>query len=229
MMSGSMAAANASSTPSKGFTPYVFTHPTPGPLWVPPSPTASLLSLPPPILGTTRDFQIVLQMVKVTLPSAPRGDLTLTISSPFLQHWPTTAPVSYPFGLEFGCHWDELAVQPFVHDLYALYTRHLTLVLSVPSLAASNSQTNVAQTGEGSQVGSLSVALGSVCANIFDIVAEKTRENRQKGITQTIHPNQCGLQGDQGGYYFIEPLTNAGVFVGQIEARICFRYAGKKA
>lgn len=172
---GASGAVNGSGVPSassKGFQAFPFVVAPPGPLFTPPVPSASLQAKRTPLIGNTRDFSIVLQQVKVTLGGAPRGDLTLTCSAPYLATWPTTPAVSYPFGLEVGCHWEELVLPPFIHDLYYLVSRHLVLVLAVPSDTSNATQQNQEQTGMGTQVGTAVLGLGTVCANLFSLLAD---------------------------------------------------------
>lgn len=231
-------------TPSKtGFTPYLFKTPPPGPLFTPPTPTALMASERAPLLGSTRNFTIVLQSVKCTFSNMPRGDFTITTSAPFLQAWPTTSAVSYQFGLEVGCHWEELTLTPFIHDLYYLYTRHLLLSISVPSIAANTSGQNVEQTGVGTCIGTVTVGLGSVCAKIFNLVAhadadaaKPTHQSQKSGVGVALtgapfvlaphsptpkptNPNRPSITGDNGGYYFIEPIYREGLYAGQVSRR----------
>lgn len=218
-------------TPSAkgGFTPYLFTPAAPGPLFTPPALEVGST----PMVGTTRDFAIVLHSVKCTFSTVPKGDFTLTASAPFLQAWPTTTAVSYPFGLEVGCHWEEIVLPPFMHDLYYLYTRHLMFSISVPSLAANTSGVNVEQTGTGTCIGTVSVALGSICARIFQhlatrpptpLTASPAAGSPPGSGSRPVDSIGSGLVGDHGAYYFIEPIYREGLYAGQMEGRILFRY-----
>ena len=242
---------------SKGFTPYIFHPPPRGALFTPPAPMPALLSERAPLLGSTREFSIVLQQVKCILSNLPRGDFTLTASAPFLQTWPTTTAVSYPFGVEVGCHWEEIVLPPFIHDLYYLFTRHLLFSISVPSLAASTNGVNVEQTGVGTCIGTVTVSLATVTAAIFQLIESlnKTTAAAQPAAKSTqsqtsvqfnpflpisptpstsspspstlakpINPNSPGLTGDQGSHYFIEPIYREGLYAGQMEGRLLFRY-----
>jgi hypothetical protein len=39
-----------------------------------------------------------------------------------------------------------------------------------------------------------------------------------------VNPNTPGLAGDHGEYYFVEPIYRDGMYAGQLEGRIMFRY-----
>jgi len=249
------AAASSSSAAamqtSKGFTPYFFQRPRPGWLYTPPLPPPELLrggSLPAPALGATKAFCIVLNQVKVTLSSLPRGEISLTLCAPFLAQFPTTPPVPYisPDVDEFGYHWDEIPLHDvFIRDLYALYTRHLNLILTIPSSGVSGASSGGAgQPGSdqpstsgaggsglasnGTPIGSSSVSLGTVCSNLFNLVQARQEELRSRGaIHQAMHTHAHTpgiFKGDVGEYYFVEPITREGLYAGQIEGRILFRY-----
>jgi hypothetical protein len=267
-VSGSSAGGTDPAVAKLGFTPFFFTPEPNGPLWIPPAPRPEHVAATSPLIGSTKEFQIVLSGLKVTFSTPPRGDMALTASAPFLSAWPTTSTVSYQLGLLVGGHhWDEVVLTPFIHDLYYLYTRHILLIISVPSVAssASSSQMNVDQTGAGSQIGTASVALGTICAKIFDQVAQlKPTVVPPKGggaaasvgglhsgpqfnpfkpngpapgspgsappgsTLKYVNPNSPGFSGDHGEYTFCEPIYREGLYSGQIEGKVCFRYAAPK-
>jgi len=204
--------SSATLSSSKGTAIFPFTHTPLGPLYTPPilaSSSSATMGVAGrvrstttpgvPQIGQSKDFAIVLQNVRVTLATPPKGDMVLTASAPFLAHWKPSPPAAYTLpesngsgvvavkdtasasaasaasSLFSSAHWEELLLPPFVHDLFYLYQRHLVLVLSVPSDSSggggNGSNTEQTGAGAGAQLGTAALGLSNVCANIFQQIA----------------------------------------------------------